>query len=96
MSQDPNSEQARTRFVMSVVNVVGGGGFVMLGVVLAALFAGLTADQFLGTRPLFTIGLLVLSAPLSIFLMFRIAMKAISKIQPLAQTRSDRQGEKTP
>ncbi len=79
--------------MLSVINVVGGGGFVMLAVVLAALFLGLAADNFLGTRPLFTIGLLVLSAPLSIFLMMRIAMKAIAKIKPLTQTRSETQGE---
>ncbi len=79
--------------MLSVVNVVGVGGFVMLGVILAALFIGLTADKFLGTRPLFTLGLLVLSAPLSIFLMFRIAMKAIAKIKPLAQKKSETQGE---
>lgn len=90
---NPNPDRARSEFVLSVVNVVGLGGFVMLGIILAALFLGLLADRFLGTRPLFTIGLLVLSAPLSIFLMFRIAMKAVAKIKPLKQTQSESQGE---
>jgi F0F1-type ATP synthase assembly protein I len=96
MSQgsDRNSEKARTDFVLSVVNVVGLGGVAMLGIVLAALFLGLLADRFLGTKPLFTIGLLVLSAPLSIFLMLRIAMKAISKIKPYTRTESDTQGDR--
>jgi F0F1-type ATP synthase assembly protein I len=83
--------------MLAVVNVVGLGGFVMLGVVLAALFLGLAADRFLNTRPLFTIGLLVLSAPLSIFLMLRIATKAVAKIKPLKQTQSEApQGESRP
>ena len=95
MSQapQPSSDHSSSEFVMSVVRVVGLGGFVMLGVVLATLFVGLAADRFLGTRPLFTIGLLVLSAPLSIFLMFRIATKAIAKIKHLKQTQSESQGE---
>ncbi|MBL8057946.1 MAG: hypothetical protein JNK29_14675 [Anaerolineales bacterium] len=79
--------------MLAVVQVVGLGGFVMLGLVLAALFLGLAADRFLGTRPLFTIGMLVLSAPLSIFFMFRIATKAVAKIKPLKQTKSESQGE---
>jgi F0F1-type ATP synthase assembly protein I len=79
--------------MLAVVYLVGLGGFVMLGLVLAALFLGLAADRFLGTRPLFTIGFLVLSAPVSIFLMFRIAMKAVSKIKPLKQKQSESQGE---
>ncbi len=90
---DPNDEHASANFMLSVANIVVVGGFVMVGVVLATLFIGLWADRFLGTRPLFTIGFLVLSAPLSIYLMLRIATKAIAKIKPLVQ-KSETQGEK--
>lgn len=87
-------ERAQSEFIWSVIRVVGLGGFVMLGIVLAALFLGLTADRFLGTRPLFTIGLLVLSAPLSIVMMLRIATQAIARIKPFKSTKTESsQGE---
>lgn len=89
----PDPDRARSDFVLSVVNVVGLGGLGMLGIVLVALFLGLLADRFLGTRPLFTVGLLVLSAPLSIFLMLRIATKAVAKIKPYKQAQPESQGE---
>jgi len=93
-SPTPSTDKSQAQFILSVISVVGLGGFVMLGVVLASLFIGLGADRFLGTRPLFTIGLLLLSAPLSIYLMYRIAMQQIVRIAPKkARTEHTQQGE---
>lgn len=93
---EPSPELARNEFVLSVVRVVGLGGFGMLAITLAAVFLGLLADRFLGTRPLFTIGMLVLSAPASIFFIFRITLRATARIRPLKQTQSESQGETQP
>lgn len=93
-SPTPSTDKSQAQFILSVISVVGLGGFVMLGVVLASLFIGLWADRFLGTRPLFTIGLLLLSAPLSIYLMYRIAMQQIARIVPKkARNEHTQQGE---
>lgn len=63
----------------ALVIVVGLGGFLVLAIVLGILLVGLALDRTLGTRPLFTIGLMVLSAPVSIWVMYRVAMNVISK-----------------
>ena len=50
--------------------------------VFAALLIGLWLDAQAGQRGPFTIGLLVLSVPLSLYVMLRIAMGAIRRIVP--------------
>ncbi len=64
---------------MAVAITVGLGGFIVLAIVLATLAVGLLIDRTLDTRPLFTIGLMVLSAPVSIFVMYRVATGIISR-----------------
>jgi len=53
-----------------------------LGIVLIALFAGLFLDSQFQVRGPFTIGLVLLSIPLSLFVMLRVALGAIRRIQP--------------
>jgi hypothetical protein len=49
------------------------------GLVLGAVVAGLWLDAQLGTRPLLTLGLGVLSLPVSVWLTYRIAMRAVAR-----------------
>ena len=60
------------------------GCFTLL-IILIALFVGLWLDAQAGTRGPFTIGLLVLSVPISLFVMLRIALGAIRRISPPRQ-----------
>lgn len=57
-------------------------GCITLVVVLIALLAGLWLDSLLGQRGPATICLLVLSVPVSLFLMIRVALGLINRIQP--------------
>jgi F0F1-type ATP synthase assembly protein I len=84
MSQSQKPGQRQYSLNMAVAVVVGLGGFITLAIVMGVLLIGLAIDQALNTRPLFTIGFLVLSAPVSIFVMYRVAMAVISKsvVQP--------------
>lgn len=84
MSQSQKPGQRQYSLNMAVAVVVGLGGFITLAIVMGVLLIGLAIDRALDTRPLFTIGLLVLSAPVSIFVMYRVAMSMISKsvVQP--------------
>ncbi len=72
---------------MAVAVVVGLGGFITLAIVMGVLLIGLALDRALNTRPLFTIGFLVLSAPVSIFVMYRVATFVISR--SLAQSKTE-------
>ncbi len=56
-------------------------GFLTLLIILAAVLGGLALDARLGTKPWFTIGLLLASVPLSLVLMVVIARKTVSKIR---------------
>lgn len=61
--------------------VVGGEvGCITLFIVIIALVAGLWLDRVLGTKPVFTLLLLLGSAPLSLFLTFRVAKRSINQM----------------
>ncbi len=66
---------------MLLAALLGQIGVLTLAIVLAAAFGGLALDAKLGTKPWFTIGLLVVSIPVSILLMVWIARKTVTKIK---------------
>jgi hypothetical protein len=57
-------------------------GLVCLFIVFTALFLGLWLDAQFRVRGVFTIILLILSVPISLFSMLRLALWAVRKIQP--------------
>jgi len=67
---------------LAFAGVAALSGVVGLIIVFTALFLGLWLDARFGVRGPFVIGLLVLSVPISLFSMLRIALWAIRKIQP--------------
>lgn len=67
---------------LGLAGFAGTVGVVTLAIVVAALIAGLFLDRLLNTRPLFTILILLGSVPVTLFVMFRLAMGAISKMKP--------------
>lgn len=66
---------------MLLAVLLGQIGVLTLVIVLGAAFGGLALDAKLGTKPWFTIGLLVASIPVSTLLMVWIARKTITKIK---------------
>lgn len=62
--------------------MVGQVGFLTLAVIMLALFGGLWLDKFLNTRPFFTVGLLIGSVPVTLYLMYRVSKAAIDRIKP--------------
>jgi F0F1-type ATP synthase assembly protein I len=67
---------------MPVIALGGQIGCVTLVVVLVAAFGGIWLDNLLGTKPLFTIVLVLGAAPLSLFLTYLMAVRAINKVNP--------------
>jgi F0F1-type ATP synthase assembly protein I len=76
---------------MLLAILVGQVGIVTLVIIIAAVLAGLALDKNLGTKPWFTIGLLVASIPLSILTMIFIARKTISKIKTTPSKSQDQE-----
>jgi len=95
-SSNRNPERPQYNLSVAVVIVVALGGFLVLAIVMGILLLGLTLDRALNTRPLFTIGLMILSAPVSIFVMYHVAMSVISRITFKAKTKHTQQGERQP
>lgn len=56
-------------------------GCITLVIVLGAVFLGLWLDGIFQTRPWFTIGLVLVSIPVSVIIMVIIARLAVSKIR---------------
>jgi predicted MFS family arabinose efflux permease len=92
MSQNtpsPEKPPWMAAFNSKVLTVGGEVGCITLAIVIASVFGGIWLDRVLGTRPLFTVGLVVLSAPLSLALTFWIARRATQDLQPPPASKQD-------
>jgi hypothetical protein len=89
MSQPGNNEHKPLQSVsasMPVIALGGQIGCVTLVVVLAAAFGGIWLDNLLDTKPLLTLILVLGAAPLSLYLTYLMAVRAINKVNlPLPQ-----------
>jgi hypothetical protein len=72
---DPNAAN------MTLAAVIGQVGCLTVVIILAALLAGLWLDSQFQTRPIFVIGLLLGSVPLTLILMFWLVRKATARMQ---------------
>ena len=69
------------RFNTILMTVVGQVGCLTPVIILVALFAGLWLDQQFETKPLFTILFIVGSAPVAIFVLYKIVKTATTKLK---------------
>jgi F0F1-type ATP synthase assembly protein I len=76
------SKNKQTVNSLALYSVGGQVGCATLMIVFLALFVGIGLDKLLGTKPVFTIILILGSAPLSLFLTFKLAMRAVKSIAP--------------
>lgn len=76
------SKNKQTVNSLALYSVGGQVGCATLMIVFLALFVGIGLDKLLGTKPVFTIILILGSAPLSLFLTFKLAMRAVKSTVP--------------
>lgn len=95
--REPQSDQVKNAraSLQLAFSVLAQIGALTLGVIVVALVAGLLLDKALSTRPLFTILLIVASFPVSYYIIYRIALNAVAKIQPAADRPSRVKEEKS-
>lgn len=67
---------------LTLVGIVSQVGCLTLVIILASLFLGLFLDSRFNTRPWFTIGLVILSIPVSLVLMVYVVRTAVKKLKP--------------
>jgi F0F1-type ATP synthase assembly protein I len=96
MSADPGQpSESRKELNQGVVlgAVVGQVGCLTLLIILAALFGGLWLDNLAGTKPLFTIILMIASVPVTLVLMFWIVRKATARLHGNRQPTDQKPGQ---
>jgi hypothetical protein len=83
-SNQPSEPPKKTQTVpnFAVYTVGGQVGCATLAIVLVALFAGIGLDRLLGTKPVLTIIFTLGSAPFSLFLTYKLAMRAVNNLNP--------------
>jgi F0F1-type ATP synthase assembly protein I len=79
MSQPEN--RPNDRFNTILATVVGQVGCFTPVIILGALFTGLWLDRQFETKPLFTIIFIVSSAPVSVYVLYRIVRAATAKLK---------------
>ena len=67
---------------LTLVGIVSQVGCLTLVIILASLFLGLFLDSRFNTRPWFTIGLVIVSVPVSLVLMVFVVRTAVKKLKP--------------
>ena len=86
MSQsNPSSEApkgSQTVNNLAVFSVGAEVGCATIIIVFVALFIGIGLDKLLGTKPVFIILFTLGSAPLSIFITYKLAMRAVKSATP--------------
>jgi len=75
-------------FNTKALTVGGEVGCLTLIIVILAVFGGIWLDRILGTKPLFTIFLVLLSAPFSLVLTYWIAKRAVNVKNPSSAAQS--------
>jgi F0F1-type ATP synthase assembly protein I len=79
MTQSDNDRQGISNtFLIALITQVG---CLTLVIILVSLLGGLWLDKRFGTRPLFTLLLLLAGTPLSVIAMVYVSRRAVSKIK---------------
>ncbi|MGQ9850250.1 MAG: AtpZ/AtpI family protein [Aggregatilineaceae bacterium] len=90
LRMDPkiNPDYARN---LALASVAGQAGCLTVIIVFMALFGGMFLDSRLDTHPVFTIGLVLLSVPVSLYAMIRLMLSSVASIRA-----TPTQGERAP
>ena len=90
---DPDMDRKRQLFNMTIISFVAQAGCVTILVIGVFLGLGLWLDANFGNKHWFTLGLLVVSVPISLLTMLYIARLAISKIRAESRTSKENSSE---
>ena len=69
-----------------LIVMIGQVGCLTLVIILASLFGGLWLDNTLGTKPVFTLILLLAGIPISVLLMLYVARRTLDRMKPQSDT----------
>ena len=71
-----------------LVVMIGQVGCLTLVIILGSVFGGLWLDKTFGTKPIFTLILLLAGIPVSVFVMLTVARKTLARLKDKAESES--------
>jgi F0F1-type ATP synthase assembly protein I len=72
-----------------LIVMVGQVGCLTLIIILASVFGGLWLDNTFGTKPVFTLALLLAGIPLSVIMMLVVARRTLDRLKKQAEKEKD-------
>ncbi len=86
---EQSDKNPRNIFNTIVIVLIGQVGCLTTLIVLASVFGGLWLDQHFGTKPLFTLILLIAGIPISVLLMLLISRRTLARLKLQSASKSD-------
>jgi F0F1-type ATP synthase assembly protein I len=86
MSQSDNNPRNILNTLLVVL--IGQVGCLTILIVLASVFGGLWLDNTFGTKPLFTLILLIAGIPISVLLMIVISRRTLAQLKLKSETKT--------
>jgi F0F1-type ATP synthase assembly protein I len=71
-----------------LIVMIGQVGCLTLVIILASVFGGLWLDKIFGTKPVFTMVLLLAGIPVSVFVMLTVARKTLARLKDKAENET--------
>ncbi|HLF75449.1 MAG TPA: AtpZ/AtpI family protein [Anaerolineales bacterium] len=72
-----------------LIVMVGQVGCLTLVIILASVFGGLWLDKIFGTRPVFTLALLLAGIPVSVIIMLVVARRTLARLREQAEQEKE-------
>jgi F0F1-type ATP synthase assembly protein I len=83
-----SEQKGRSILTTLLIVMVGQVGCLTLVVILASVFGGLWLDQTFGTKPVFTLVLLLAGIPVSVLVMLVVARRTLARLKNQAEKES--------
>ena len=84
-----SGQKGRSVLNSLLIVMIGQVGCLTLVIILASVFGGLWLDKMFGTKPVFTLVLLLVGVPISVFVMLVVARRTLDRLKHQAEKDPD-------